>query len=93
MGTDINILPAGFFILILLTGIFHYVTNDITAQYITSAVMDTKKHLTSTAMLDYDEPECKENQEPDRLIHCRKEAGLVFPVTNNMNRSFSEINT
>ena len=35
----------------------------------------------------------KENQEPDRLIHCRKEAGLVFPVTNNMNRSFSEINT
>ena len=91
MGTDINILPAGFFILILLTGIFHYVTNDITAQYITRAVMDTKKHLTSTAMLDYDEPECKENQEPDRLINRSKEAGLISLAASNMSRSFSEM--
>ena len=34
----------------------------LTIQCITGAVMDTKKYLTSTAMLNYDEPECKENR-------------------------------
>lgn len=38
--------------------------------------MDTKKYLTSTAMLDCDEPECKENQEPNLLINRRKAKGF-----------------
>ena len=63
----------------------------LTIQCITGAVVDTKKYLTSTAMLNYDELECKENQEPDRLINRRKDAGLISLDTNNMSRSFSEI--
>ena len=53
--------------------------------------MDTKKYLTSTAMLNYDEPEYKENQDPDRLINRSKEAGLISLAASNMSRSFSEI--
>ena len=63
----------------------------LTIQCITGAVVDTNKYLTSTAMLNYDEPECKENQEPDRLINRRKEAGFIFLATGSMNRPFSEI--
>ena len=63
----------------------------LTIQCITGAVMDTKKYLTSTAMLNYDEPECKENQDPDRLINRSKEAGLISLAASNMSRSFSEM--
>ena len=57
------------------------------------AVMDTKKYPASTAMLNDDEPECKENQEPNRLINRGKETGFISLATNSRGRSFSEIYT